>query len=135
MKKNGRKQRKNSTRNFKKQKKTATLIYHTKLLKLIWKNNASLNFPTTRMLVQIFHEFCRILNWFCLLCQMLCHKNIKYAKFSCSNLQLPAYNAYRSQQKITDLVVRQLTRSDFVEFCGSKYSDDVIPPRKCHDLE
>ena len=100
-----------------------------------WKNNASLNFPTTRMLVQIFHEFCRILNWFCLLCQMLRHKNIKYAKFSCSNLQLPAYNAYRSQQKITDLVVRQLTRSDFVEFCGSKYSDDVIPPRKCHDLE
>ena len=30
------------------------------------------------MLVPIFHEFCRILNWFCLFCHILRHKNINY---------------------------------------------------------
>ena len=56
---------------------TATLIYHTKLLRLISKNNFSLSFSTTRMLAPIFHGLCRILNWFCL-CHILRHKNINY---------------------------------------------------------
>ena len=43
-------------------KKTPTLIYHTQLLRMILKINASLRFPTTRMLAPLFHEFCRILN-------------------------------------------------------------------------
>ena len=34
------------------------------------------------MLAPIFHEFCRILNWFCLLCKILRHKNINYEKCS-----------------------------------------------------
>ena len=72
------------------------------------------------MLAPIFHVFCRILNWFCLLCHIVRHKNINYAKFSYSNLQLPAYTAYRSLQKITNLMVRHLSRPHFLESCGSK---------------
>ena len=43
MKKNERKLRKNHIRDFKKQKKTPTLIYHTKLLRLILKINVNIN--------------------------------------------------------------------------------------------
>ena len=72
------------------------------------------------MLVPIFHEFCRILNWFYLLCHILRHKNVNYAQVSYSNLQLPAYTNCRSLQKITNLMVRHLTRPYFLESCGSK---------------
>ena len=95
-------------------------MYHTKLLRLILKNNASLSFPTLTMLVPIFHEFCRILNWFYLLCHILRHKNVNYAKVSYSNLQFPAYTNCRSLQKITNLMVRHLTRPYFLESCGRK---------------
>ena len=60
---------------------------------LIWKKNASLSFPTTGMLVTIFYNLCRILNISCLICHILRHKDINYAKFSYSNLQLSAYTA------------------------------------------
>ena len=76
--------------------------------------------PTTRILAPTFHEFCRILNWFCLLCHILRQKNINYAKFSYSDLQLSVYTAYRSLQKITNLMIRHLTRPYFLESCGSK---------------
>ena len=47
------------------------------------------------------------------------HKNINYEKFFYSNLQLPAYTAYGSQQKITNLMVRHLNKPYFLESCGS----------------
>ena len=72
------------------------------------------------MLAPIFHEFCRILNGFCLFCHILRHKNINYAKFSYSKLQLPTYTAYRSLQKITNLMGKHLTRPHFLEFCMSE---------------
>ena len=71
----------------------------------------------TRMLGPKSHEFCWILKWFCLLCHMLRHKNINYAKFSYSNLQLPAYTAYKSQRKIKNLTVRHLTRPYILDSC------------------
>ena len=71
---------------------TATLIFYTKFNTDL-KKNASLSFPTTGMLVTIFYNLCRILNIFCLICHILRHKDINYAKFSYSNLQLSAYTA------------------------------------------
>ena len=73
-----------------------------------------------KKLAPIFHEFCRILNWLCLSCHILRHKNINYAKFSYSNLQLPACTAYRSLQKTVNLMVRHLTTSYFLESCGDQ---------------
>ena len=120
MKKNGRKKRKKisfvGSRNKRK-------LPHSLIIKKYWdwlKNNASLRFPTTRMLAPIFHVFCKIFNWFCLLCHILHQNNIYYTKFSNSNLQLPAYTAYRSLQKITNLMVRHLTRPYFLESCESE---------------
>ena len=52
-----------------------------------WFKKIMPRFPTTRMLVPVFHEFCRILNWFCLLLHVLRHKDINHATFSYSNLQ------------------------------------------------
>ena len=67
---------------------------------------------------------------------MLRHKNINYAKFSYSNLQLPVYTAYRSLQKIKNMMVRHLIRPYFLESCYARcYSDAVISPSKRHDLE
>ena len=51
---------------------------------------------------------------------ILRRKSINYAKFLYSNLQLPAYIAYRSLQKITNLMIRHLTRPYFLESCGSE---------------
>ena len=51
---------------------------------------------------------------------ILRHKNINYAKFSYSDLQLPAYTAYRSLQKITNLMVRHLTRPYFRQSSGTE---------------
>ena len=45
---------------------------------------------------------------------------IRYAKFSYLNLQLPAFTADRSLQKITNLMVRDLTKSHFLESCGTE---------------
>ena len=98
------------------------MIYLPKLLRLILKIDAFLRFPATRMLASIFHEFCRSLDWFCLLCHIMRHKNINYAKLSHSQLQLPVYTAYKSLQKITNPIVRHLTRPYFLESCG-----DVTP--------
>ena len=72
------------------------------------------------MLALIFHEFCRILNSFCLLCHILCRNNINYAKLSYSDVQLPAYTTYRSLQKTKTLVVRHLTRPYSLEICGGE---------------
>ena len=47
------------------------------------------------------------------------HKNVNYAKFSNSNLQLPVYAAYKSLQKITNLMIRHITWHYFLEPCGS----------------
>ena len=47
------------------------------------------------------------------------HKNVNYAKFSNSNLQLPVYAAYKSLQKITNLMIRHITWHYFLESCGS----------------
>ena len=58
------------------------------------------------MLVPIFYDLCKILNWPCLLCHILRHKNINYAKFCNSNLQLPAYTAHRNLQKITNQALK-----------------------------
>ena len=88
-----------------------------------FKNNAFLRFPATRMLVPKFHHFCRNLNWLCLLSHILCHKNINYAKFFKSHLQLQTYTAYRSLQKIA-----KLTRPYFLESCGW----DVTLKLLCH---
>ena len=84
------------------------------------KNNDSLSFHTTKILVPIFDDFCRILNWFCLLCHILRHKNITYAKCYYSNFQLPAYTAHRNLQKITNLMIRHLSRPYFLESCGKQ---------------
>ena len=64
-------------------------------------------------IVPIFYDLCRILNWFCLLYHILRHKNINYAKFSYSNLQLQGYTALRNLQKIKNLIIRHLSRPDF----------------------
>ena len=72
------------------------------------------------MLAPIIHEFCRILNWFCLLSYTASQKYLLYATFFYSNLQLPAYTAYGSLQKITNLMVRHLTRPYFLESCASE---------------
>ena len=44
----------------------------------------------------------------------------KYAKFSYSSLQLLGYTAYRSLQKVRNLMVRHLTRPYFQESCGNE---------------
>ena len=68
-------------------KKTATLIYNAKLLRMILKNRyAFLSFSTTRVLAPILRNaesilpvwhlskgFCRVLNWFQLIFHILCH--------------------------------------------------------------
>ena len=68
----------------------------------------------------MFPKFSRTLNLFCLLYHIMHHKNINYAKFFYSNLQLPAYTAYRSLQKIANLMVKHLTRTYFLKSCGNE---------------
>ena len=80
-----------------------------------------------------FHEFYRVLNWFCFLCHTLRYKNINYTKLFYSDIQLPAYTAYRSLEKITNLMVRHLTRTYFLESCGSQGSVTIYKQsRKNH---
>ena len=102
------------------------------ILRCFSQKNSLNSKNATKMLGPKSHEFCWILKWLCLLCHILRHKNINYAKFSYSNLQFPAYTAYRSLHKTTNLKIRHLNRPYFLESCG--YSDAVIPPRKRHGL-
>ena len=92
-------------------------IIETDLIKLRlfkFSQNKNISSKTSRVF--------RILNWFCFLWHTLRHKNINYEKFSYSNLQLPGYIAYRSLQKITNLIVRHLTRPYFLESSGGQGS-------------
>ena len=54
-------------------------------------------------------DFCKVVNWFQLIWHMLCNKNINQGLFY-SILQLTAYAAYRSLQRITNVMVRQFRK-------------------------
>lgn len=63
-------------------------------------------------------------------------QSVNYAIFSYLNLQLITYTAYRSLLKITNLMVRHLTRSHFLESFGTRYYfDAALSPSKRHNLE
>ena len=54
------------------------------------------------------------------MCYLLHHENVICARFYYSHLQVTAYIIYRSPQKITNFMVRHLTRLHFLEFCWYK---------------
>ena len=66
------------------------------------------------------------------MCHILLHKNVNDAFFfSGSNLQVTAFIASRSLQKITNYMVRHLTGPHFQEY----HVDAAISPRKRRDLD
>ena len=56
------------------------------------------------------------------------HKNINYTIFSQSKLQLTANTAYRSLQKIANIMVRHLTRPQ-ITVDKKCYFDAAISPK------
>ena len=73
------------------------------------------------MLAPIFHEVCRILNWFCLLCHTLRHKNISYMQhFRVQTYSFQLILLTGACRKSQNLMARHLTRPYFLESCGSQ---------------